>query len=98
MVRAPAGRREHPAAAPLRNHVARAGDAVASLTNNTASDTVKQSASSLPAHNARADARNVRPRSSRGWSQPMREAADGVSHGLAPVTDSAHRAVVPVPA
>jgi hypothetical protein len=85
-------RREPPP--PLRDNVARAGDAVASLTNKTAKDSTKEPAALLSAVKDTAEPLTrvpapVEPK----LDKPMREAADGVSNGLSPVTDSARRAV-----
>jgi hypothetical protein len=85
-------RREPPP--PLRDNVARAGDAVASLTNKTAKDTTREPTALFSAVKDSAEPLTrvpapVEPKLDR----PMREAADGVSNGLSPVTDSARRAV-----
>jgi hypothetical protein len=85
-------RREPPP--PLRDNVARASDAVASLTNKTAKDSTKEPSMLLSAVKDSTEPLTrvpapVEPK----LDKPMREAADGVTNGLAPVTDSARRAV-----
>jgi hypothetical protein len=79
-------------AAPLRDSVAEAGAAVASLTSRTATKTIDQTASLLPLLPAPtmeglSDGPTIEP------MEPLREASSGVSAGFAPVTDSARRAV-----
>jgi hypothetical protein len=88
-----AERRAEPAPPePLGDQVARAGRAVAALTKDTAEDTAREPAALLAAVKDTAEplanAAPVEPKLDR----PMREAAEGVSGGLAPVTDSAKRA------
>jgi hypothetical protein len=81
-------------AAPLRDSVAQAGQAVAALTSRTASDTIDQTASLLPfvGGSGLEPLSNV-PAPLEPPLEPLREAADGVGAGLAPVADSARRAV-----
>lgn len=79
---------------PLRESVARAGDALASLTNRTAKDTLDRSSTLLPLMKQSAEPlallpAPVEPR----LEQPLREATDSVSSGFSPVADSARRAV-----
>jgi hypothetical protein len=80
--------------APLRDPMAQASQAVASLTSRTASDTVGRTATLLPLMSTPGidtlptAAPDVEPK-----LEPLREAADGVSAGLAPMADSARRAV-----
>jgi hypothetical protein len=83
-----------PAPAPLlRDSMAQAGTALASLTRRTANETVDQTASLLPLLPAPA----VEPFSPgpalETPLEPLREASAGVSDGLAPVADHARRAV-----
>jgi len=79
---------------PLRDNVALAGDAVVSLTKNTAKDTTEPSTLLLSAVKDSTDPLTrvpapVEPQ----LDAPAREAADSVSNGLAPVAGSARRAV-----
>lgn len=79
---------------PLRDNVALAGDAVASLTKNTAKDTAEQSSALLSAiEDTTEPLTRVPPPVEPKLDRPMREAADSVSDGLSPVRDSARRAV-----
>jgi hypothetical protein len=84
--------KEEPAA-PLRESVAEASTAVAALTTRTANATVGETASLLPL----LPAPTVEALSSappiEGPMEPLREASAGVSAGLAPVANSARRAV-----
>jgi hypothetical protein len=79
---------------PLRESVTRAGDAVTTLTFNAAQDTSKQASTFIPAIKESTDplTRTPTPVEPR-IEQPLREATDGASNGLAPVADSARRAV-----
>jgi hypothetical protein len=77
-------------AKPLRDSLAQAGTAVATLTSRAASETMDQTSSLLPllpAPRLEPTALETAP------MEPLREASAGVSAGLAPVTDSARRAV-----
>jgi hypothetical protein len=75
---------------PLRDSLAQAGTAVASLTTRAASETMDQTASLLP----RLPAPSLEPIAPDSAPiEPLREASAGVSAGLAPVADSARRAV-----
>lgn len=79
---------------PLRDNVALASDAVASLTKNTARDTTEQSSALLSAvKDTTEPLKRVPAPVEPQLDKPMREAADSVSDGLTPVTDSARRAV-----
>ncbi len=83
--------------APLRDSVSQAGKAVASLGQRTASDTLERTTTLVPL--VRDPALDETARGSLAATpvepklEPLREAADGVSTGLAPVADSARRAV-----
>jgi hypothetical protein len=85
--------REKPAP-PLREPVAQAGQAVAALGSRTAGETVQRTTSLLPLVSGPAldpltkGQKPVEPK-----LESLREAADGVSAGLAPVANSARRAV-----
>jgi hypothetical protein len=79
---------------PLRDNVALAGGAVVSLTKNTAKDTSEQSSALLSAVKDSTDPlTKVQAPVEPQLDAPVREAAGNVSNGLAPVTDSARRAV-----
>lgn len=84
--------REEEQPPPLRESVTAAGDAVTSLTKAAAEETTKGPASLLGA--VKETARPLEaPAEAPRLERPMREAADGVKDGFAPVTDSARRAV-----
>jgi hypothetical protein len=89
------GPRPHePPGPPLREPVARAGQAVAALTSRTAGDTVDRTTTLFPlVGRSPLDPLPKEPADVGPKLEPLREAADGVSAGLAPVTDSARRAV-----
>ncbi len=80
-------------APPLRESMSEAGQAVASLTSRTASDTVGRTTDLLPHLAGDALKPLTDPPAIEPPVQPLREAADGVSTGLAPVADLAQRAV-----
>lgn len=77
-------------AEPFRDSIGRAGTALASLTTQTAESTVENTLPLLPLVNSQAipPMPTIEPP-----LEPLREASTGVSTGLAPVTDSAQRAV-----
>jgi hypothetical protein len=77
-------------ARPLRDSLAQAGTAVASLTSRAASETVDQTSSLLPLLPA-PSLEPIAPEPAP--MEPLREASAEVSAGLAPVADSARRAV-----
>jgi hypothetical protein len=99
----PAGPLAAAPAEPLRDSMAQAGDAVAALTARTATATVDQTTTLLPlVTGAALDPFAVALDGARPEDGPMpmdppmaplREASAGVSAGLAPVADSARRAV-----
>jgi predicted anti-sigma-YlaC factor YlaD len=90
----PVVRLPDPPAEPLRDSVAQASTAVATLTARTASATVDQTATLLPlVQGAALEPLAVAPTPLDPPIQPLREATEGVSAGLAPVADSARRAV-----
>jgi hypothetical protein len=79
-----------PPAEPFRESLAQASTAVASLTSRAASQTMDQTTSLLPL----LPAPRLDPMSAEAASiEPLREASAEVSAGLAPVADSARRAV-----
>lgn len=81
-------------APPLRDSMARAGEAVAKLTNRTANDAVDRSRTLVPLMNGPAEPlTSVSTGPDPQLDKPLREAAGGVSNGLAPVAESARRAV-----
>jgi hypothetical protein len=81
-------------APPLRDSMNRAGQAVAALTSRTASDTVETTTTLLPLVGGSALGPLANPPAViEPTAEPIREAVDGVSSGLAPVADSARRAV-----
>jgi hypothetical protein len=82
-----------PQAPPLRESMSEAGQAVAALTSRTASDTVGRTTDLLPHLAGEALRPLTDPPAIEPPVQPLREAADGVSSGLAPVADLAQRAV-----
>jgi hypothetical protein len=90
--RPPAVAENHPAPPPpagLRDSVAEAGSAVVNLTRRTADDTVGQGRLLVPVVVATPpDTGGPLPA-----GHPLREAGQGVSTGLDPVTDSARRAL-----
>jgi hypothetical protein len=90
-VKAPEGDKN--SAPALRDSVAEAGVAVASLTTRTADATVGQTASLLPLLPAPTVEALASAPAIEGPIEPLREASAGVSAGLAPVADSARRAV-----
>ena len=78
---------------PLRESVAEAGSALASLTGRTAGETVGETASLLPlVHGPELSAPDA-PLPLEPPTRPFREAGAGVSAGLEPVADSARRAL-----
>jgi hypothetical protein len=86
----PSPRSKEEGAKPLRDSLAQAGTAVASLTSRAASETVDQTTSLLPMlPTPTLDPMPAEPAS----MEPLREASASVSAGLAPVADSARRAV-----
>jgi predicted anti-sigma-YlaC factor YlaD len=85
-------KRKAPAAEPLRASVARAGSAVAALTNRTASATVGETAALLPLMGPGSFDASLPPETPLPPVEPLQEASEGVSAGLAPVADSARRA------
>ena len=81
-------------AAPLRDSMAQAGRAVAALTSRTASNTMERTSTLLPLVSGSAiDPLTGGDAAGEPQLEPLREAADGVSAGLAPVADQARRAV-----
>ena len=78
---------------PLRDSIGRAGTALASLTTQTAETTVENSSSLLPLVSPQAMPSLQTIPEIEPTIEPFREASAGVSTGLAPVTDSAKRAV-----
>jgi hypothetical protein len=86
-------RRDESPPGPPRDPMAEAGQAVASLGQRTASTTLDRTTTLLPlVRDPALDPLNV-PAPAEPKLEPLREAADGVSAGLAPVADSARRAV-----
>jgi hypothetical protein len=84
---------KQPAAPPtLRESVAEAGGAVASLTSQTADDAVESTRWLVPRVPA-AQMPEVNLSAIEPPTGPLREAGEGVSAGLEPVTNSARRAV-----
>jgi hypothetical protein len=80
--------------APLRGSVAEAGTAMAALTSRTASETVDQTRSLLPLlPTSTVEVLSAGPAPLEPPLEPLREASAGVSAGLAPVAESARRAV-----
>jgi hypothetical protein len=80
-----------PPPAPLRDSMAKASGAFSNLTNRAASDTADSTASLwslVPKSPLEAQSDAPAPA-----LKPLQEASDGVSTGLAPVTNSARRAV-----
>ncbi len=89
----PVAAQETPEATPtLRESVAEAGEAVAALTSQTADETVGQTRWLVPKVTGpslpQVDLESMEPP-----TRPLREAGEGVSRGLEPVTTSARRAV-----
>jgi hypothetical protein len=83
-------RQAEPPAEPLRDSIAQASTAVASLTSRAASQTMDQTTSLLPL----LPAPRLNPMAAEAAPiEPLREASAEVSAGLAPVADSARRAV-----
>jgi hypothetical protein len=83
-----------PAEPPVGNPMAQAGQAVAALTSRTASDTVDRTTTLFPlVGRPSLDPLPVEPVDDEPRLEPLRESAHAVSAGLAPVTDSARRAV-----
>lgn len=77
----------------LGDSVAEASSVVASLTNRTADQTVGTTRMFLPEVPSLSASGPVEPGSLPATTPPFREAGQGVSAGLAPVTDSARRAL-----
>jgi hypothetical protein len=82
-----------PAPPALRDTVAEAGEAVASLTTRTADEAVDQTRLLLPIVKGPSLADLVVVPPSDAPARPLREAGEGVSAGLGPVASSARRAV-----
>jgi hypothetical protein len=89
-LRNPAPRSGEGGERPLRDSLAQAGTAVASLTSRAASETMDQTSSLLPLLPA-PSLEPIAPEAAP--MEPLREASAEVSAGLAPVADSARRAV-----
>ena len=83
---------KRPAAPTLRESVAEAGGAVASLTNQTADEAVASTRWLVP-RVPTPQLPEVKLSSIEPPTAPLREAGEGVSAGLEPVTNSARRAV-----
>jgi hypothetical protein len=77
---------------PLRNAVAEAGDAVASLTSRTADEAMGQTRLFLPLVPS-SSLRELEITPPSAPSRPLREAGENISSGLGPVASSARRAV-----
>jgi hypothetical protein len=80
-------------AEPLRDSMEQAGNAVAALTSRTASETVEGTTMIVPLVKQTAEPFAEVPEALGPPLGPFREATQGVSAGLAPVADSARRAV-----
>ena len=80
-------------AEPFRDSIGRAGTALATLTTQSAGTTVETTSSVFPLVNPQALQPMPPVTPIEPASEPFREASTGVSTGLAPVTDSAQRAV-----
>ncbi len=78
---------------PLRESMEQAGSAVAALTSRTASETVDRTTLIVPLVRQTAPPLADVPAALEPPLEPYREATQGVSAGLAPVADSARRAV-----
>jgi hypothetical protein len=84
----------HPPAPHLRDSVTQAGQAVAALTSRTASNTMERTTTLLPlVKGSGLDPLTEGDSAGEPKLEPLREAAGGVSAGLAPVADQARRAV-----
>jgi hypothetical protein len=82
-----------PAQEPLRESMEQVGSAVAALTSRTASETVDRTTLIVPLVRQTAPPLADVPAALEPPLEPYREATQGVSAGLAPVADSARRAV-----
>ena len=81
-------------AEPFRDSLGRAGTALSSLTTRSAESTVENTSSVFPLVNPQALQPMPPMPPLEPPLEPFREASTGVSTGLAPVTDSARRAVL----
>ena len=80
-------------AEPFRDSIGRAGSALATLTTQTAGTTVENTSSVFPLVNPQSLQPMPPMPPLEAPLEPFREASTGVASGLAPVTDSAQRAV-----
>ena len=80
-------------AEPFRDSIGRAGTALATLTTQTAGTTVENTSSVFPLVNPQSLQPMPPMPPLEAPLEPFREASTGVATGLAPVTDSAQRAV-----